>query len=123
TFLLRQFFLTIPGELEEAARIDGAGRLGILWRIIVPLAQPALATLAIFTFIGFWDDFLWPLITISVDDMRTVQLGLSIFKNEYSIDWPRLMAASTFIQVPVFAVYLAAQRYFVEGVVLSGLKG
>ncbi|HEY6952778.1 MAG TPA: carbohydrate ABC transporter permease, partial [Bacteroidota bacterium] len=94
TFLLRQFFLTIPRDLEDAAKIDGCNRFGVLWRIILPLAKPALATLAVFTFMGVFNDFLWALIVVSSDELRTVQLGLAIFRDRYQTDWGQLMAAS-----------------------------
>ncbi|MEW6511943.1 MAG: carbohydrate ABC transporter permease [Bacteroidota bacterium] len=122
TFLLRQFFLTIPRELEDAASIDGCSRFGILWRIILPLSRPALATLAIFTFMGVFNDFLWALIVVSSDEMRTVQLGLAIFRDRYQTDWGQLMAASTVATLPILTVFFFAQRYFIQGITLSGLK-
>jgi multiple sugar transport system permease protein len=122
TFLLRQFFLTIPKDLEDAASIDGCGRFGLLWRIILPLSKPALATLAVFTFMGVFNDFLWPLIVVSSDEMRTVQLGLAIFRDRYQTDWGQLMAASVVATLPILLVFFAAQKYFIQGITLSGLK-
>jgi multiple sugar transport system permease protein len=122
TFLLRQFFLTIPRDLEDAASIDGCGRLGILWRIILPLSRPALATLAVFTFMGVFNDFLWALIVVSSEEMRTVQLGLAIFRDRYQTDWGQLMAASVTATLPILLVFFAAQKYFIKGITLSGLK-
>lgn len=121
-FLLRQFFLTIPKELEEAAVMDGASKLTILWRIIVPLSKPALATLAIFTFMGVFNDFIWALIVINSESMRTVQLGLAIFRDRYLTQWDLLMAGSVTAVVPILIVFFFAQKYFIKGITLSGLK-
>jgi len=122
TFLLRQFFLTIPRELEDAASIDGCSRFGTLWRIILPLSKPALATLAVFTFMGVFNDFLWALVVISSDEMKTVQLALAIFRDRYQTDWGQLMAASVIASLPILLVFFAAQKYFIKGITLSGLK-
>jgi multiple sugar transport system permease protein len=122
TFLLRQFFLTIPRDLEDAASIDGCGRFGLLWRIILPLSKPALATLAVFTFMGVFNDFLWALIVVSSEEMRTVQLGLAIFRDRYQTDWGQLMAASVTATLPILIVFFVAQKYFIKGITLSGLK-
>jgi multiple sugar transport system permease protein len=122
TFLLRQFFITIPKELEEAAYIDGAGKLQVLWRVIVPLSKPALATLAIFTFMGTFNDFIWALIVISSEEMRTVQLGLAIFRDRYITQWDLLMAGSVTAVLPILVVFFFAQKYFIKGITLSGLK-
>jgi len=123
TFLLRQFFMSIPIELEEAARVDGCGRLRVLVQIILPLSTPALATLAIFTFTGSWNEFFWPLIVTSSTSMRTLQLGLAFFKDQYYVQWPLLMAATLMVSLPILIVYLALQRYFTAGIVMTGLKG
>ncbi len=123
TFLLRQFFLTIPRELEEAAFIDGCSRFGVLWRIILPLAKPALATLAIFTFMGVFNDFIWALVVLNSEPMYTVQLGLSIFRDRYSTEWGNLMAGSVVATLPILIVFFFAQKYFIKGITLSGLKG
>ncbi len=122
TFLLRQFFLTIPRDLEDAASIDGCNRFGVLWRIIMPLSRPALATLAVFTFMGVFNDFLWALIVISSEDLKTVQLGLAIFRDRYQTDWGQLMAASVTATLPILTVFFFAQKYFIKGITLSGLK-
>lgn len=122
-FLLRQFFLTIPRELEDAARVDGASDLVIFFRVILPLSRPALATLAIFTFMGSWKDFLWPLIVTNRIDMRTVEVGISNFNSLYATDWPHQMAAAVVVMLPVIIVFLLAQKHFVRGITLTGLKG
>jgi len=122
-FLLRQFFRTIPGELSDAARIDGASELGIYWRIIMPLAGPALAAVAIFTVLNTWNDFLGPLVYISSQDKFTLALGLAQFRGLYATQWQYLMAASTVVVVPTLVLFFMAQRYFIQGVVLTGLKG
>jgi multiple sugar transport system permease protein len=122
TFLLRQFFLTLPRDLEDAASIDGCSRFGVLWRIILPLSRPALATLAVFTFMGVFNDFLWALIVISSDELKTVQLGLAIFRDRYQTDWGQLMAASVTATLPILLVFFFAQKYFIRGITLSGMK-
>ena len=121
-FLLRQFFRTIPPDLSEAARIDGASELRIFWQVILPLARPALTVIAIFTFINTWNDFLGPLIYLSSQDKYTIALGLATFKGLYSTQWQFLMAASTVMIVPVIVLFFLAQRYFVQGIVLTGMK-
>lgn len=124
TFLLRQFFLTIPYELEDAAKIDGAGYVRRYAQIVMPLSQPALATAAIFIFIGTWRSFLWPLIIIRTRELRTVPIGLAAIQQEQGhTDIPQLMAGSVMAIVPVIAVFLVLQRYYIEGVAMSGLKG
>ncbi|MEV6636397.1 carbohydrate ABC transporter permease [Actinoplanes sp. NPDC051470] len=123
TFLLRQFFLTVPKELEEAAKLDGCGHLRILSRIFVPVAAPAFAVLAVFTFIGYWNSFLWPLITVSDTSRMTVPLGLQLFLGQQGQRWELLMAASTIAMVPTVALVLALQKYLVRGIMLSGLGG
>jgi multiple sugar transport system permease protein len=124
TFLLRQFFLSIPTELEDAARIDGCNRWQILWRIIVPLSRQAMAVLALFTFMEAWNEFLWPLLVTNSDSMRTVQVGLSVFKDQfYIIQWPQLMAGTTLVTIPTLIVFLFTQRQLIEGITMTGLKG
>ena len=123
TFLLRQFFLTIPKELEEAAFLDGCTRFGVLWRIVLPLARPALAALAIFTFMAVFNDFIWALIVVDSQEMYTVQLGLSIFRDRYGTEWGYLMAGSVVATLPILLVFFFAQKYFIQGITLSGLKG
>jgi multiple sugar transport system permease protein len=122
-FLLRQFLLTIPREYEEAARVDGASLARILWHIILPLAAPAMATLAIFTFQGAWNDFLGPLIYLHRQTLYTVSLGLAFFRSTYTVRWGWLMAASLVTVLPVILVFALAQRAFVEGITVSGVKG
>jgi multiple sugar transport system permease protein len=122
-FLLRQFFMTLPRELEDAARIDGCSEAGIYWRIILPLSTPALATLGIFTFTAAWNEFLWPLLITSKDSMRTLQLGLQVFQTQYTTRWDLLMAGTVVVTLPVLFLFLAGQRYFTRGIALSGIKG
>lgn len=122
-FLLRQFFLTIPLELEDSALIDGAGFFRSFYSIILPLVKPALAVVVIFTFMGVWNDFLGPLIYLNNPDNFTVALGLAGFLSSYASRWDLLMAASTVTIVPMVLVFFFFQRYFIEGVTLTGLKG
>jgi multiple sugar transport system permease protein len=122
-FLLRQFFLTIPRELDEAAILDGANPLQVLWHIILPLSRPALATVAILSGLAAWNDFLDPLVYLNDSDKYTLALGLSEFMGLYSSQWHLLMAAATVIVIPVAVLFFFAQRYFVEGVSLTGSKG
>jgi multiple sugar transport system permease protein len=121
-FLLVQFFRTLPIELEEAARIDGTSRLGILFKIVLPLSLPALATLGIIQFMWSWNDFLWPLIIINSDTHAPLQLGLSMFQGAHSTSWNLLMAATVMSQLPMLAVFLIAQRWFVQSIAYTGLK-
>ncbi len=122
-FMLRQFFRTLPVELEEAARIDGASRLGVLFKIVLPLSGPALATLAVITFMWTWNDFLWPLITIYDPSHMTLQLGLATFQGAHQTNTNLLMAANVMSVLPVLVLFFVAQRYFVRGIATSGLKG
>lgn len=123
TFLMRQFFVTIPVELEESARIDGCTPFGIFVRIFMPLSKPALATLSVFTFMGTWNDYIKPLIFINSIGKMTVPLGLASMQGLYSTDWPVLMAGTVIALLPVLVVFLLAQEYFVQGITLSGIKG
>ncbi|WP_380157573.1 carbohydrate ABC transporter permease [Kineococcus sp. R86509] len=123
TFLLRQFFLTIPLELEEAAKIDGAGHWRILTAVIVPIAAPAFAVLAVFTFIGYWNSFLWPLIITNDTSTTTVPLGLNLFLGQNGQEWQLLMAAATISMAPTVLLVLVLQKYLVRGIALSGLGG
>jgi multiple sugar transport system permease protein len=123
TFLLRQFFLTLPTELEDAARIDGCGRLGIIRHVVIPLSIPALATLGIFTFMGVWNDFMWPLVVMNSEDHYTVQLGLAVFRDAHSTVWNLLMAGTVSATLPILMIFFFAQRYFIRGIALTGLKG
>jgi multiple sugar transport system permease protein len=122
-FLLRQFFLTLPTELEDAARVDGAGEFSIFWRIILPLSKAVLAVVAIFSFQAVWNDFLWALVIVQSDKMRTVQLGLTLFQSQNRVDWGVLMAGTTIATFPTILLFLLAQRYFVQGIALTGIKG
>jgi multiple sugar transport system permease protein len=122
-FLLRQFFLGIPFELEEAARIDGASRLDCFRRIILPLSGPALASLAVFAFMFHWNNLLWPLIVSNTDKTIPIAVGLTRFQGEHGTDWELLMAASVIATIPVLAVYFFAQRWFVQGIAMSGFGG
>jgi ABC-type glycerol-3-phosphate transport system permease component len=122
-FLLRQFFRTLPSELADAARIDGCSEFGIYARIFMPLAKPALASVAIFTFLAGWNDFIGPLLYITSPDKFTVTIGLAGFRSVMRTRWDLLMAASAAMILPVIVLFFLAQRYFIEGIVLSGLKG
>ena len=121
-FLLRQFFLTIPRELEDAARLDGAGEWTIFTRIVLPLSKPALVTLALFAFVDAWKNFLWPLIATRSMEMRTVEVGIASFHSYYYTNWPYQMASAVTAIVPILVVFFLAQRYFVRGIQLTGLK-
>lgn len=123
TFLLRQFFLTIPNELEDAARIDGASSFAIYWRIVLPLSGPALATLGVFTFTAQWNNFLWPLIVINDEQMRTLTVGLRALVGEFTVQYPLLMAGSVISILPMLIIFVVAQRFFVRGIALTGLGG
>jgi multiple sugar transport system permease protein len=122
-FLLRQFFRTIPEELADAARIDGCGEFGIYWRIMMPLAKPALITVAIFTFLNSWNDLLGPIIYLRSPQNFTVAVGLASFRSTLDVSWDLQLAASTAMIIPVILLFFFAQRYFIQGVVMSGLKG
>ncbi len=122
-FLLRQFFRTIPEELADAARIDGCSEFGIYWRIMMPLAKPALITVAIFQFLASWNDLLGPLIYLRNPDMATVAVGLAGFRSVMATRWDLQMAASTAMVLPVIVLFFFAQRYFIKGIVMTGLKG
>ena len=122
-FLLRQFFLTIPRDLDEAAYLDGATPLQVLWQIVLPLSRPALIVVAVFTFIAVWNDFLAPLIYLTDDDKFTLALGLATFKGMYNAQWDLLMAASAAVVAPIIVLFFMAQRYFIEGIALTGIKG
>jgi ABC-type glycerol-3-phosphate transport system permease component len=123
TFLLRQFFLTIPMEMMEAAKIDGAGYWRIFWRIFLPLSGPALATLAVFTFMGSWNNLLGPLIFLNSTEKMTVTLGLTLLQGQYYSNWTLLMAGAIVSVIPTMVVFFLAQKYFVEGIARVGLKG
>ena len=122
-FLMRQFYLGIPNELSEAARIDGLSEYGIWARIVLPLAKPAIATLCIFTFVNTWNDYMGPLIYLTSDLNKTIQVGLRRFIQAYTADYNLIMAASLCSLIPVTVVFLFLQRYFIEGIATTGLKG
>lgn len=121
-FLLRQYFQTIPVELEEAAAIDGANRLQILWQVMLPLARPALVTLFLFTFIGEWNDLFKPLVFTTRPELRTVQLALAEFQEQFTNNWPLMMAAVTIATVPVMLLFLIGQKQFIRGIATTGMK-
>jgi len=123
-FLLRQYYRTIPLELDEAARIDGASSLRIWWNIILPNSTPIIAARAVFIFLGSWNDFLWPLVVTNSQAMRTLPVGLNMFQGQYSVRWELLMAASVVALVPVLIIYFFAQNYIIRGLsISSGIKG
>ncbi|MGI6209676.1 MAG: carbohydrate ABC transporter permease [Anaerolineae bacterium] len=122
-FLLRQFFLTLPRELEDAALIDGAGYFAIWWRLVLPLSAPALATVAIFSFMGTWNEFIGPLIFLNSRTKYTLALGLQVFVREHGADFGLLMAASTMMIMPIIVMFFFMQRQFVQGITLTGMKG
>jgi len=122
-FLMRQFFLSLPKDLEEAARLDGCSQLGVLLRIVMPLAKPALATLAIFTLLGSWNDLIWPLIAIQDERSYTIQLGLATFQGQRRVQWSLLMAGNMVATMPLIIFFVAAQKQFVATMTFSGLKG
>jgi multiple sugar transport system permease protein len=123
TFLLRQFFLGIPKELDEAAMIDGCSRFQIFRWIVLPLSKPALATLATFTFMGAWRSFLWPMIMTNAAEMRTLPVGLASFMTQYGTEWPVMMAGAMLMVAPMIAFFLLCQRWFVEGIQVGAVKG
>ena len=122
-FLLRQFFRTIPEELADAARIDGASEFGIYWRIMLPLSKPALITVGIFQFLASWNDLLGPIVFLRSQENFTIAVGLASFQSQLSNSWDLLMAASTAMTIPVIILFFLAQRYFIQGIVMTGLKG
>ena len=122
-FLIRQFYMSIPNSLIEAARIDGYSEYKIYANIMLPLAKPALSTLTIFTFVGVWNDFMGPLIYINSEKLKTIQVGLRMFISQYSAEYSLIMAASLISLIPVLIIFLSLQRFFVEGVASTGVKG
>lgn len=122
-FLIRQFYMGIPNELLEAARIDGLSEYGILVRIMLPLSKPAIATMAITSFVFEWNDFMGPLIYLSSTEKKTIQLLIRLFNSMYSTNYAWMMAAAVIALIPVFIIFIALQKYFVQGVATSGLKG
>ena len=123
-FLLRQFFMTIPKELTDAIRVDGGGHLQILWRVVIPLAKPAIVAVALFNFIYAWNDFYGPLVYLaSNQDAQTLSVALSSFRGIHHVDWNLTMAAALIFMLPVIVIFFLAQRVFIEGITLTGVKG
>ncbi len=123
-FLMRQFIATIPDELIESAIMDGANHWRILVSVITPLVKPAVATLGIFTFMGSWNNFFWPLVVTNSEKLRVLQVGLSSFQNQYgNADWGAMMAAASFVSIPIIIIFFFAQKYFIEGITMTGIKG
>lgn len=121
-FMMRQFFLSMPESLEEAAIIDGCSRFQVLTKIVLPLSKPALASLALFTFMGAWNDFMWPLIIINRNTMRTLQVGLSLMRADLYPDWPMMMAASVMATLPILIAFVSAQKQFIQSLTFTGVK-
>jgi multiple sugar transport system permease protein len=121
-FLLHQFFLGIPRDLEEAAALDGCSRMGIFWRVVLPLSKPALATLGIFTFVGSWNDFLGPLVFLDSVDKYTLPVGIALFQTSYYAEYGLTLAASVLCTLPVLVAFLLFQRHIIQGIALTGLK-
>lgn len=122
-FMLRQFFLNIPRELEDAAIVDGANLPTVYWRIILPLSKPALLTLGLLVFLAEWNSFIWPLIVLNDSDFYTVTIGINLFRQEGSAEWPNIFAGSVAATFPIVLLFLIAQRHIIGGISLSGLKG
>jgi multiple sugar transport system permease protein len=122
-FLMRQFFVRLPREIEEAAMIDGCNRLGVLVRVLLPLMRPALATIALLTVLNAWNDFLWPLISISDESKYTLQLGLLTYQSQHHTEWAAVMATNVMVTLPLLVVFLLGQRQFVKSLTFSGVKG
>ena len=123
TFLMRQFFMSLPDELIDAARIDGWSEFSIWWRIAMPLVVPALSALAIFHFLGNWTAFIWPLIVTNDPEIYTIPVGIASFNGEFQMDWEVVMTASALATLPTLAVFLLLQRFIIRGIMLAGLKG
>lgn len=121
-FLMRQYFRTLPRDLDEAAMIDGCGRLGVLFRVLLPISRPAVVTLALFAFLFAWNDFLWPLIVITNPDMLPIQVGLSTFSGKYGTQWVYLMAGTVTSTLPVLILFVMAQRFVIEGVTVGAMN-
>ena len=122
-FLLRQFFMTLPLELDDAARVDGCSTFGIFYRICIPLIKPALGIILVFSFMNHWNDFLGPLIFLSDLDQYTLALGLRFFQGQYRVEWTLLMAASLIILSPCIILFFIAQKNYIQGIVITGVKG
>lgn len=122
-FLMRQFMKGIPNEILESARMDGCGEFRILWSIVLPLCRPALATMTIFTFMGAWNEFLWPLIIMTKESKYTLPVALANLNGQQNTEWGLLMAGSLVVILPILIMFIMMQKYFVKGMVFSGLKG
>jgi multiple sugar transport system permease protein len=122
-FLVRQYARTIPDELLEAARVDGAGEFRIFWTVVVPLLRPVLASLAVFTFLASWNDFMWPLIVLTDDELQTLPVALASLSREHVQDNEMMMAGSVITVLPVLVLFLALQKYYIEGLLLGSVKG
>lgn len=122
-FLLRQFFLTIPRDLDDAAVIDGCGKLRYLFQIVMPLSKPALLTVGLFSFLASWNELLWPLVVTNSEKMRVVQVGIAAFQSKFGIDYGLVMAGTTIVTLPIIILFFFVQRQFIEGISMSGLKG
>ncbi|QPC84947.1 carbohydrate ABC transporter permease [Phototrophicus methaneseepsis] len=123
TFLMRQHFRSLPMDLDEAARMDGASTFRIWWSIIMPMSKTAIAAVSIFVFLGTWNDFLWPLVVTNSEEMRTIPVGLNSFQGQYSVRWNLLMAAAVVAMLPVLIVYAFAQKWFIQGIAMTGMNG
>lgn len=121
-FLMRQHILTLPDDYVDAARIDGSSEVGILWRVILPMSKPVLSAISVFSFLGSWDSFLWPMVVITKSSLRTIPLGISLFFTEYSTQYNQALAVAIMVMVPVLVLYTILQNQFVEGMTRSGLK-
>jgi multiple sugar transport system permease protein len=121
-FLMRQFIQPIPDELIDAARIDGASELGIYWRVVLPQVKPALAVLGVFTFVFQWNEFLWPLVATTTEEMRTIPVGLTLFSQEHFTIWNLTAAGAVLLFLPTALIFLASQRFFVRGIAITGMK-
>ena len=122
-FLMRQYYVSFPAALDDAARIDGCGRLRTFLRIYVPLSGPAFASLCVTKFTGAWNEYTWPLVMTHTDDMKTVQIALTMFRDEGEIHWNQLMAATLVASVPIYIVFLLTQKYFISGLLVGSVKG
>jgi len=123
TFLVRQFFLTLPRDLEDAAHMDGASPVHVFFRLTLPLSKPVLATIAVFSFMGKWNDFLWPLLMINTPEKQTLTIGLAAMQGRWNTRWPELMAGTLMSVIPILVLLVFFQRYFEEGIAMTGLKG
>jgi multiple sugar transport system permease protein len=121
--MMKQFYENVPNELREAARIDGLSEYGIWWKIMLPLSKPAISTLIIITFVNTWNDFLGPMIYLTRTDLKTIQIGLRSFISQYSSEYGLIMAGSVVALIPVLIVFLSLQRYFIQGIASTGIKG